>query len=274
MKPPGTKMPDSTTSTRLGAAAENDTLAPGNDNATAGGIPDTTPLVAHPDVVRSIRAVLWRHRVARQDMDDAIADVQTECIAAARTRAAARNLAQWKALGTTVAVHWALDRRRDAKVRSKYDVGFCDDADVYSRPTLHWEHVDPVDRKKYLAVLKDLFESGQMPEHGEEILEGVADEVPREEIAEEIGVSPTVVRNRLYRMRATFRARLAALGMLSVMLLLLCALFWRAHEPVVSAPRTNSAPPVNRLPSTDGGTPPRPRENRPRPSDEIAPFAP
>jgi DNA-directed RNA polymerase specialized sigma24 family protein len=247
----------------------------GNDNAVPGGIADTTALVAHPEVVQCIRAELRRRRVARQDIDDAIADVQVECIEAARTREAVYSLAQCKALATTVAVHWAVDRVREAEVRSKYDTGFCEDADAHLRPTLRWEHRDPIDTKRYLAVLKDLFESGQMPEHGEEILQGVADEVPHEVIAAAIGVSTTVVRNRLARMRSKFRARLAALGMLPLVLLVVGALIWPASPPYVSAPRTtpsaDPAAPVCSVLLRDGGAPPPLSKNRPPPSDEIAP---
>jgi DNA-directed RNA polymerase specialized sigma24 family protein len=144
-------------------AAEIDTRAPANDNAERGGIPDTTALIARPEVVRSIRAALRRYRIAPQNMPDAIAEVQTESIETARTRGMPRSLAQWKALATTIAVHWALDRLREAKRRSKYDAGLCEDVDVYLRPTLRWEQRDPVDTTRYLAVLKDLFDSGQMP---------------------------------------------------------------------------------------------------------------
>jgi DNA-directed RNA polymerase specialized sigma24 family protein len=276
MNPPGTKSPDSTTPP-FDATAEADTSLPANDNAVPGGIPDTTRLVAHPKVVESIRATLRRYRIAQQDMGDAIAEVQAESIEAARTRRTSRSLAQWKTLAMTIAGHWALDRRREAKVRSKYDAGLCDDADAYPPPTLHWEQRDPGDTRRYLAVLKDLFDSGQMPEHGEEILHGVADEVPREDIAAEIGVSTTVVRNRLYRMRSTFRARLAALGILTLLVLFLSALLWPVGEPNVSAPRTTPThltPPVGTVPGIDGGAFPDTSENRPRSSDEIAPLAP
>ena len=58
----------------------------------------------------------------------------------------------------------------------------------------------------------------------EEILQGEADAVPHVEIAAEIGLSTTVVHDRLSRMLAPFRARLAALGTLAVVLLLLGAL--------------------------------------------------
>jgi DNA-directed RNA polymerase specialized sigma24 family protein len=213
------KIPDHTTAPRAGAAAEIDTPPPGNDNAARSAIPDTTPLVAHPDVVRSIRAKLQRYRVSPQDMADAIAEVQTESLETARSCGMPSGLAQWKALANTIAVHWALDRLREQKRRARYDAGLCENADAYLHPTLHWEHRDPVDTKRYLAVLKDLFDSGQMPEHGEDILQGEADEVPHREIAAEIGVTPSVVRGRLFRMRAKFRARLAALGMLALLLL-------------------------------------------------------
>jgi DNA-directed RNA polymerase specialized sigma24 family protein len=189
--------------------------APDNDNAMSGAVLDTTPLLAHRDLVRNVQAVLRRYGVAAQDMADAIAEVQADSIEAARARRVPADLAEWKALAVTIAVRRAIDGLRQAEVRSRYDAGLCDDADAYGRPTLHWEHRDPVDTKRYLAILKELFDSGQMPEHGAEILQGEADEVPHKEIAAEIGVSRKVVDKRLFRMRATFRARLAALGSFS-----------------------------------------------------------
>jgi hypothetical protein len=54
-------------------------------------------------------------------MGDAIAEVQAESIEAARARAMPCDLAQWKALAARVGAHWAFDRLREAKVRSKYD---------------------------------------------------------------------------------------------------------------------------------------------------------
>jgi DNA-directed RNA polymerase specialized sigma24 family protein len=206
--------PDPTTEPRHGATAGIESPAPGNDNAPRGGIADTAPLLARPEVVRSMQTTLRRYGVAPQDMADAIAEVQTESIETARTRGMPSSLGQWKALSTTIAVHWAVDRLREAKVRRKYDAGLCEDADAYLRPTLHWEHRDPVDTKRYIAILKELFDSGQMPEHGQEILQGDADGVPRVEIAAELGIRASLVRGRLFRMRARFRARLAALGML------------------------------------------------------------
>jgi DNA-directed RNA polymerase specialized sigma24 family protein len=204
---------DSTTEPRHGATAGIESPAPGNDNAARGVVADAASLLAHPEVVRSLRTTLRRYRVAPEDMADAVAEVQTESIETACRGGKPSGLGEWKALATTIAVHRAVDRLREAKVRRKYDAGLCDDADAYLRPTLHWEHRDPVDTRRYLGILKELFDSGQMPEHGQEILQGEADGVPLVEIAAELGIRASVVRGRLFRMRARFRARLAALGM-------------------------------------------------------------
>jgi hypothetical protein len=101
--------------------------------------------------------------------------------------------------------------------------------------------------------LKDLFDSGQMPELGAEILQEEADEVPHAETAAELGVSETVVRGRLFRLRAIFRARCASLGLLTLMLLLVLALLasvggtGRAPQPEPVEP----VPPVRALPRPD-----------------------
>ena len=247
------------------ATGRSEPSAPGNDNAARGDTPDTTRLVAHPDVVRSLRFTLRRYLVAHQNMADAIAEVQAEAIETARKRKMPRSLAQWKALTRAIAVHWALDRRRESRVRGKYDAGLCHDADAYPGPVLCRERHDPVDMKRYLAVLKDLFDAGQMPEHGEEILQGEADGVSRAEIAAEIGVSENTVGCRLFRMRRRFRARLAALGMLGLLLLVLSALL--APAPKVAAPHPETIPAktpatVDSFPARDGGAP---SQSRPAP---------
>jgi DNA-directed RNA polymerase specialized sigma24 family protein len=198
----------SSVSCRAGARAGVGTPPAGNDNAARPGVRDTTALVARPEIVRSVRATLRRHHVATYEMADAIADVQTEALAIARTREMPADVAQWRALATSIAVYWALDRRRQAMRRSRYDAGLCEDADVYPSATPHCEHRDPIDIKSDLAVLKELFDSGQMPERGIEILLVAADGAHHGEIAAEIGVSTSVVRGRLFRMRAKFRAEL------------------------------------------------------------------
>jgi DNA-directed RNA polymerase specialized sigma24 family protein len=215
-----------TISPETGAPAPGNDITPaaGNDNATERGELDTTALVARPDVVKYVRATLARYGVGEQDMADAIADVQADAIEAARAGRMPPCVEEWKALAVTIAARWAIDRLRQAEYRGRFDAGLCDDADTYMRPTLHWEHRDPVDTKRYLAILKELFDSGQMPEQGGEILQDEADEVPHADTASELGLSEVVVRKRLFRMRAKFRARLITLGLWALLLMMLAAL--------------------------------------------------
>src|SRR5262249_23299073 len=118
------------------------------------------------------------------------------------------------------------------------------------------------DTKRYLAILKELFDSGEMPEHGEEILQGEADEVPHEDLGQELGISRKTVDKRLFVMRETFYARLAALGMLVFALLMLFAVLNRDSGEVAApapddVPASTSVEPVgDAAPDTgDGGTP-------------------
>lgn len=191
-----------------------------NDNATHIVRADTTHMLAQAEVVQYLRSALWHCGVGSEDMRDAIADVQTEAVAVARRGRMPATPDEWKALAATIAEHRTIDAQRRAAVRDKYDAGSCDDPDAYLSPTLHWEQRDPVDTKRYLGVLKDLFDSGRMPEHGAEILWDEADGTPHAEIGADLGIRAAVVDKRLARMRAKFRARLALLGMLVLTLLL------------------------------------------------------
>ncbi len=250
--------------------ATGDTVL-GNDNAARASTRDTTSLAARPEIVRVVERTLRLHRVAPQDLPDAVADVQTAAIATARTRAMPGTLADWKALTRTIASRWVVDRLRRTKRRSKYDAGLCEDPDAYLSPILPWEGRDPVDTKRCLAVLKDLFDSGQMPERGEDILEGEMDGVSHKELAAELGLSPSIIKGRLFRMRAKFRAKLAMLGMLTILLLLFAAL-----SPVgdVAAPSPQTAPPEQVQPACadpawDGGTPSCAENRLPSPNQIV-----
>jgi DNA-directed RNA polymerase specialized sigma24 family protein len=226
-----------------------------NDNATRRGVRDTTLCAAHPEFVRYVGATLARRGIPQRDLEDAIADVQVDAIAAARRNRMPANLEEWKALGVTIAVRRAARRRRKTKVARKYDAGLCEEPDRFLGPTLHWEQRDPVDTRRYLAVLKELFDAGEMPEDGEHILQGEADGVPHEELAEELGISAKAVGMRLVRMRDRFYARLAALGMLVFTLLMLYA-FLHQDSGEVAAPAPSATPaatPVEEFDDADAG---------------------
>jgi DNA-directed RNA polymerase specialized sigma24 family protein len=195
--------------------------APGssNDNGTSVATPDTTFLLTHDSVVRPVVGTLKRYGVEPQDMSDAIAEVLTLALEAARRGKMPADAGEWKALCTTIAARWAIEGLRDLEVRDRHEDGLCEEPDAYMKPTLDWEGRDPVDTKRYLAVLKGLFDSGQMPEGGAEILWGEAEEVGQDETAEELGICQATLRSRLFRMRQIFRERLAELGMLTILVL-------------------------------------------------------
>jgi hypothetical protein len=111
---------------------------------------------------------------------------------------------------------------------------------------------DPVDTKRYLAVLKELFDAEQMPEDGEGMLVGEADQMSHAEL----GVSATVVDNRLSRMRVRFQAKLVALGMLALLLLLAGVLLVPLAEVVLRRPRTAPTEAVGGATRDGGGLPP------------------
>jgi DNA-directed RNA polymerase specialized sigma24 family protein len=233
-----------------------------NDNAAILAIPDTTPLAADPRLGRYLRATLRRYSVPWQEMDDAVADVQVAAIQVARTKRMPAHLGEWKALMVTIAVRWAIDRLRHREVVFLHDAGPCEDPDAFLSPTLEWEERDPIDTKRYLAALKDLFDSGKMPEHGAEILWGVADGVPHEEIAAELGISRSTVDNRLFRMRVKFRTRLAALGMLTLMLLLAALFAVPLGGVMAPAPQSPPASSVDAGQAEDGGASPDVAQSR------------
>jgi DNA-directed RNA polymerase specialized sigma24 family protein len=233
--------------TRLETTPDLETPDGGND-ATEVATVDTSHFLHHPHLVRYAAAVLRRHGVDHQDIPDVLCDVQTDALEAARRGFMPTDLWTWTALVATIAYRTAIDRLRHAEVQDKYDDGPCEDPDLYMQPTLRWEHRDPVDTRRYLEVLKELFDSGQMPENGAEILQDAADEVPQEQTAAELGIAETMVKGRLFRMRDRFHARLATLGMLTVVLMflaplhvpLLCVLV-PSHDVAAPAPRSTPA---------------------------------
>jgi DNA-directed RNA polymerase specialized sigma24 family protein len=201
------------TQTLTPAAAVNDNArhGAGNDNALSRATVDTTVLAAHPAFLQRVRYTLIRFG-RRKYLEDDIPEVQTRAIEAARVGPMPHDLARWKALGRTIAKHYAIDERRKWEVRAKYDVGLCEEPDQHG-PIEVERGRDPVDTQRYLAVLKDLFDRGEMPDMGGEILWGTADDAPQEEIAAETGLTERQVRFRLREMRERFAQRLVVLGL-------------------------------------------------------------
>ena len=104
--------------------------------------------------------------------------------------------------------------------RARVDAGLCEDPDEYTHLEYGACARDPIDTRRLLDVLADLFRAGEMPEHGVEILDCVQAGMTCEEIGEELRIPATTVQGRLQRMRRKFRVRLSLLG-ITVLLILL-----------------------------------------------------
>ena len=116
-----------------------------------------------------------------------------------------------RALCVTVAKNKVIDEGKKAAKRKKDFVGRCD-PDEYTPLEYGAEMRDPVDAGRQLEVLAQLFRDGQMPEHGVDILEGVASRCTHQEIGDDLGITDRAVEWRLGVMRRTFRSRMARLG--------------------------------------------------------------
>jgi hypothetical protein len=177
--------------------------------------------VFHPDVTDTITGVLVKHGYRNGEVEDAVCEVRVRVIEALEDRKAPTTIGQWKALGAKVAADYAVDEHRKSKVREKYDVGLCEAPDDHAPFLPSGVPRDPVDAKRQLAVLMGMFEKGEMPELGKEILEGVADGMKVPAIGRELGLPAKEVRSRLGKMRRLFFRRLGLLGMAVMMMLLM-----------------------------------------------------
>ena len=145
--------------------------------------------IVDPIVIHPLRGYLCKNGVRAQELDDTVAEVQVRAVDALQDRKPPTDVAGWQKFLITIARNLLIDRQRETKVAEKYDTGLCDKPDEYAPFAPSGEQRDPVDARRQLAVLLHLFEAGEMPEMGREILEGVADRVKLPKLAKRAGAS-------------------------------------------------------------------------------------
>lgn len=169
-----------------------------------------------------LRGFGWR----KQDLPEGIAEVQCRAIDGARRsgdpiptdpEAAAK-------LCATIAINWCIDEARRRDKLKGHDEGLCDDPDEYGplgppgrglSGTGRW---DPVDMKRMLEQFRALAGTGQLPEHAEQIVVGIAEGKTHEEIGQELGMSAGAVAHRLVEIRTRFKKKLKTAGLLALLL--------------------------------------------------------
>ncbi len=171
------------------------------------------PFLHDASVTGGITGVLRASGVRKQDVTDRIQDVYVRVLRAFEKGTAIPDSTEtMRALCVTVAKNLVIDAQRRAAVRKGHLTERCE-PDEHTPLEYGVEQRDPVDAGRQLEVLAQLFREGRMPEHGVDILEGVASRCTHEEIGADLGITAQAVKGRLGTMRNVFRARMARLGM-------------------------------------------------------------
>jgi DNA-directed RNA polymerase specialized sigma24 family protein len=204
----------------------------------------TIQMIHHPEVVRPIRTTLRSFGVNAQDLEDGVAEVQTRTLEYLRGKPLPTEMEQWVALSVTVARSWRLDEKEKEKTDEKYCEGLCEEPDerVGIEPEVGGREL--LDARRMLRELEQMFDAGEMPDKGDEILDCVQAGMTYPETAAELGITAETARMRLRRMRQLFKARLGRLGIMG-MLFVLAGL---ASGPAMAANLTGPTAPPSQVP--------------------------
>jgi len=170
----------------------------------------------HPENARGICAALGAHGTPRNELQDTMQDVYLKVLTAFRKKGALvpADLRAMKAYCATVAKNHAIDTLRTAAGPEEVFVDTCENPDEFTPLEYGAQRRDPVDARRQLEVLAQLFREGRMPKDGVDILEGVAFRCSYPKIARELRIDKELARWRMREMTRIFRARMAKLGML------------------------------------------------------------
>jgi DNA-directed RNA polymerase specialized sigma24 family protein len=203
--------------------------------------PDPFAMLNDVGVVKPLRGKLLRLGVAFQDRGDAVAEVQARAIKSTHGKRLPATVEEWRNLCLTIAKRMIITDCRRQERRGRWHAGLCEKPDDTTPPEPEPWRRNPAEAAEYLRILKAQFEAGEMPEHGETILQRTADGETARRIGKDLGLSQRAVEKRLERMRKLFSAKLASLGML-VMMLLVAIFFAMPMESVVSRPLPQETP--------------------------------
>ena len=204
----------------------------------------TISMIHHPEVVRPIKTTLRSFGVKKQDLEDGVSEVQTRTLEYLRGKPLPTEIEQWVALCVTITRSWRLDEKAKQKTDEKYCEGLCEEPDQSIGIEPETGGRDPLDARRMVRELEQMFEAGEMPEKGDEILDCVQAGMKYPEIAAELGITERAVGWRLGRMRELFEARLGKLGMMGVLLVLVVL----ASGPAMAANQTGPTAPRAQVP--------------------------
>jgi DNA-directed RNA polymerase specialized sigma24 family protein len=167
-------------------------------------------ILADKQVDAAVKGMLFIHGWAQDDLADGLGEVRLRAIARfSRGLEPPETVGEMKALCAKIARDYAVDCLRKKVTQDRHCVGLCENPDEctpleYGAPAQR----DPVDAGRELEIAADLFRRGEMPEHGVDILEGIACGCSFKEVGEDLGITDRAVEGRLKTMRRMYRQEL------------------------------------------------------------------
>ncbi|HEY8090179.1 MAG TPA: hypothetical protein VIF09_20100 [Polyangiaceae bacterium] len=162
-------------------------------------------LLLHPEVVGATAKVLRGGGVQAQELSDAVGDVQLRVLHSLRNRPTflwPREVGEWKGLCIQSARTWLYDRNDKAKsARKAGDVGLMAGDDAGGGAESHAPDV-----RDDLELVEQAVKSSAKPELDREVVRGMYEEEPQAIIAQRLGITEEVVRNRVRVIRQRFYA--------------------------------------------------------------------
>ena len=171
-------------------------------------------LLSDDQLARLLRFVLRTNGYPGDELPDGVQEVRRRALAWFVDHEPPADLAGMKTLCATIAKRYAISLRRKKEISDRYEGVLADgqDADDYELPTPSGEQRDPVDAGRQLELAAELFREGRMPEHGVDILEGVACDCTYQEVGDDLGLTARAVEGRMGTMRRLFKRRIRQRG--------------------------------------------------------------
>ena len=171
------------------------------------GDPPYTTLLVDPSVDAAVCGTLAKMGWPQQDLCNGLQEVRFLVIRAFRRgKPPPPTVGEMTAYCVVIARNYAIKvYKKEASATDRGDAGLCEDPDEYACAFSEQEQRDPVDAQRQLELVADLFRQGKMPEHGLDILEGIASGCGYQEVADSVGISSFAVQSRLKAMRRRFQ---------------------------------------------------------------------
>lgn len=169
-------------------------------------------LMIDPANTRVIRRTLVVYGTSKRELDDTMHDVYVTLLEAFARGVAPADLGEMMAFSTKVAKDHAIDvlRKKESDARDLAEP--CAASEYYPLRRVV-EQRDAAEAGQQLEALAQLFREGKMPEHGVDILEGVASGCTYADIGEGLSLTAASVEARMRQMRKVYRRRMVKLGL-------------------------------------------------------------